>query len=389
MKEGWLYCEIQKHIRLIDYRGRTPIKTESGIKLITAKNVKLGYLQNHPEEFIAEDNYEEWMRRGIPNYGDVIFTTEAPLANVAQLLTTEKVAFAQRTIVMQPNQEILDQTFLKYTLLSPQTRSDIFSNETGATVTGIKSSLLKKIKIPIPPIQEQKQIVAILDEAFAAIDQAKANIEKNIANSKELFQSKLNEIFSQKGDDWEEKKLGEVCSYDKTQGNYKDLPYVGLEDIESNTGVFLAEKTPRNVKSSTFKFDETHVLYGRLRPYLNKALVPDFQGHCSTEIFPIKPSKEIDRKFLFYWLTSEKTMKLIDATWTGARMPRANMNQVLEFNFSYPPLKNQISISESLDILRENIRLLQLSYSRKLEAIDELKGSILQKAFAGELTYKS
>ena len=101
MKEGWEICDLEKYIRLIDYRGRTPKKTDAGVKLITAKNVKLGYLQEKPEEFIAEDNYEVWMRRGIPNFGDVIFTTEAPLANVAQSNTYDKVAFAQRTIVIQ------------------------------------------------------------------------------------------------------------------------------------------------------------------------------------------------------------------------------------------------------------------------------------------------
>src|SRR5690606_8887567 len=93
--DGWEECNLEDNIKLIDYRGRTPQKTESGVRLITAKNVKLGYLQLEPQEFIAEDNYESWMTRGIPNVGDVIFTTEAPLANVAQIESNEKLAFAQ------------------------------------------------------------------------------------------------------------------------------------------------------------------------------------------------------------------------------------------------------------------------------------------------------
>ena len=98
---------------------------------------------------------------------------------------------------------------------------------------------------------------------------------------------------------WKIKKLGEVCEYDKNQSTHKDLPYVGLEHIESNTGIFLGSLEPQEVKSSTFYFTEEHVLYGRLRPYLNKVLLPDFKGHCSTEIFPIKVNKEISREFLF------------------------------------------------------------------------------------------
>ena len=175
MREGWEICNLEDYIKLIDYRGRTPVKTVSGIRLITAKNVKLGYLQLEPQEFINPKIYDSWMTRGIPNYGDVIFTTEAPLANVAQLDTIEKVAFAQRIIVMQPQKNKIDQTFLKYLLLSDSVRNEILEKGTGATVQGIKSSLLKKVRLPLPPLPEQQRIVSILDEAFAAIAKARAH----------------------------------------------------------------------------------------------------------------------------------------------------------------------------------------------------------------------
>lgn len=116
--ENWFDTVIGKCIRFIDYRGKTPVKTSSGLKLITAKNVRMGYLKNSPEEFVAPESYDKWMTRGIPKCGDVLFTTEAPLANVAQLDTDEKVVFAQRIIVMQTDAVHLDSTFLKYMLLS-------------------------------------------------------------------------------------------------------------------------------------------------------------------------------------------------------------------------------------------------------------------------------
>ncbi|MFH1890026.1 MAG: restriction endonuclease subunit S, partial [Candidatus Kuenenbacteria bacterium] len=107
--DGWKTAELNKHVKFIDYRGRTPKKTLSGIRLITAKNIKKGFLQRIPEEFIHPDNYETWMTRGIPHKGDVLFTTEAPLANVAQLDTDKKVAFAQRTIIFQPDLKKINQ----------------------------------------------------------------------------------------------------------------------------------------------------------------------------------------------------------------------------------------------------------------------------------------
>ena len=91
------------------------------------------------------------------------------------------------------------------------------------------------------------------------------------------------------------------------------------------------------VKSLTFRFSPVHVLYGRLRPYLNEVLLPDFEGHCSAEIFPISPGPEVLRECLFYWLSMDATVKAIDATSTGARMPRANMNAVLDFELPLPP----------------------------------------------------
>ncbi len=148
---------------------------------------------------------------------------------------------------------------------------------------------------------------------------------------------------------WQVKPLGQVCDVDKCQGIHRRLPYVGLEHIESHTGRFIGSIDPVQVKSSTFKFSPEHVLYGRLRPYLNKVMLPDFTGHCSTEIFPLKPRPELSREFLQYWFLRDATVELIDATSTGSRMPRANMNAVLDFEFPLPCPAEQRRIVGILD----------------------------------------
>jgi type I restriction enzyme, S subunit len=162
--DRWADASIGDHIRFIDYRGKTPKKTESGLRLITAKNVKMGFLQEAPMEFVAPDSYKNWMTRGIPRLGDVLFTTEAPLANVAQLDTDAKVVFAQLIIIMQPDASKLDSTFLKYLLLSQPVQERIHAKGTGATVKGIKASLLRTVEIAFPKsLAEQLRIVAKLD----------------------------------------------------------------------------------------------------------------------------------------------------------------------------------------------------------------------------------
>ncbi|MDP8568150.1 restriction endonuclease subunit S [Methylophilus aquaticus] len=180
---------------------------------------------------------------------------------------------------------------------------------------------------------------------------------------------------------WEVKTLGDVCEYDKLQAIHKNLPYVGLEDIESNTASFLGSLESQSVKSATFKFNNSHILYGRLRPYLNKVLAPEFDGHCSTEIFPIKPKSCLLRDYLLYWFIREQTVDLINATCTGARMPRADMNAVLSFEFLLPPIQEQQRIVAILDKAFEQIAIARANTEKNLQNARALFESHLQNVF--------
>jgi type I restriction enzyme S subunit len=195
--EGWENSIIEKNIKFIDYRGRTPTKTEHGMRLITAKNVKMGFLQVEPKEYVDPDIYDSWMTRGIPKKGDVLFTTEAPLGNVAQLHTEEKVVFAQRIIIMQPNSKFLDSTFLKFLLMSKVVQNRIQEKGTGATAKGIKSSLLKKINISFPSSTElQKQIAANITELQSETQRLESIYQRKLKALKELKQSILEKAFT-------------------------------------------------------------------------------------------------------------------------------------------------------------------------------------------------
>lgn len=181
---------------------------------------------------------------------------------------------------------------------------------------------------------------------------------------------------------WTLTTLGEICLFDKVQGIWADLPYVGLEDIEPNTGKFIGTTEPQEVKSTTFRFTKEHVLYGRLRPYLNKALAPNFEGHCSTEIFPIKPSADVLRAFLLYWLLSNETCQRVNDTCTGARMPRAQMNIVLGFDFLLPPLPEQHRIVAILDAAFAAIATARAHTEQNLRNARELFESQLAAVFS-------
>ena len=164
-KAGFEWKCLEDICDYVDFRGKTPKKTESGIFLVTAKNIKKGFIDyNSSKEFVSESDYIEIMRRGLPQVGDVLITTEAPCGNVAQI-DKEDIALAQRVIKYRSsNANILDNTFLKFMLLSKDFQTSLIKLSTGGTVKGIKGSTLHKMKIKIPPIDEQKHIISILEK---------------------------------------------------------------------------------------------------------------------------------------------------------------------------------------------------------------------------------
>ncbi|HJJ70751.1 MAG TPA: restriction endonuclease subunit S [Methanocorpusculum sp.] len=312
--------------------------------------------------------------------GDILMSVRAPVGPTN--FATEDCCIGRGLAAIRVGNTV-DREFL---YLYFQTIEEKLKGKEGAVFNSLTRDQIKNIDIPLPPLSEQKEIVALLDDVLSRIDKARENIEKNIENAKELYENAVEQVFTDCGEIYGCVKLSDVCHYDKIKNTTPNLPYVGLEHIESNTGRFLGNLTPTDVLSSTFYFSNTHLLYGRLRPYLNKALLPTFEGHCSTEIFPISVHEEIMREYLFYWITAKSIMKRIDKTWTGARMPRANMTQVLEFEIPLPPLSKQQEIVSTLGILRDDTELVKTIYTKKLQALDELRNSVLEKAFRGELT---
>ncbi len=167
--EHWQLLPLESVMEaIIDYRGKTPKKTDFGIPLVTAKIIKDGRILE-PAEFIAEEEYDSWMVRGLPEVGDVVITSEAPLGEVAQL-TNSNIALAQRVVTLRGKKGILNNDFLLCAIQSRYVQYQLESRASGSTVKGIKQSELRKVLLPIPPEKEQIQIAHYIKTLSNKID---------------------------------------------------------------------------------------------------------------------------------------------------------------------------------------------------------------------------
>ena len=176
--------------RFIDYRGKTPPKVERGIPLVTAKIIKNDRIET-PKEFIAESFYDEWMSRGIPEVGDLLFTTEAPLGKSA-LVDNAKIALAQRVLLMRGRPGLLDNAFLMHAIRSQAVWDDVLRRSSGSTVKGIRQKELRQVMIPVPDFSLQKKFAAIVHEHEES--RKKFILNQDIINT--LFEALTQQAFS-------------------------------------------------------------------------------------------------------------------------------------------------------------------------------------------------
>ncbi|MEX2647391.1 MAG: restriction endonuclease subunit S [Alphaproteobacteria bacterium] len=178
---------------------------------------------------------------------------------------------------------------------------------------------------------------------------------------------------------WPLVPLNEACDQDRkiippSDSAVGALPFVGLEQVEAGTGNISLQAGSRTGegRSTTFRFDARHVLYGKLRPYLNKVALPQFEGRCSTELVPLVPRANVDREYLAYFLRRPAVIHAVMAANTGARMPRADMDLLLRLHLPLPPISEQRRIVDILNRASGIVRLRREAFERTRQLIPAL-----------------
>jgi len=192
----WDEKSLEDLCEIVDYRWKTPKKTDKWILLVTAKNIRKWYIDyEKSKEYISEDDYDEVMHRWLPKIWDILFTTEAPCWNVA-IIDNENIALAQRVVKYRPkNKEYLNNKYLLYVLLWNEFQKKLEMHSTWWTVKWIKWKILHKLTIPVPPLSEQEKIVEHLDQVFKEVKELKSKYQSQLDNLEELKKSVLDRAF--------------------------------------------------------------------------------------------------------------------------------------------------------------------------------------------------
>ncbi|MBE0391081.1 restriction endonuclease subunit S [Flavobacterium sp. PL002] len=348
--------------------------------------------------FINDEKFEE-MKRFELKSGDLIMSCSGTMGKVAIVPPNIKKGIINQALLKLTPSKNLDIEYLRYWMSSPDFIQRIEENTVGAAIKNVASvKILKEIEVPVPPLQEQQQIVAILDQAFEAIDQAKANIEKNIANAKELFQSKLNAIFSQKGDGWEEKSLNTICevkdgTHDSPKYIDKELgiPFVTQKNILDdgisfeNTKFISLENHNDFYKRSNVAYND--ILFSMIGANRGMACVVDDKRVFSIKnVGLIKSNENYRPKFLLYFFKSSIAQKFIAENSSGSAQGFVSLGKLRTFPIPFTHIENQKKIESIVESLNDSVNSTISNYKQKLNNLEDLKKSILQKAFAGELT---
>ena len=413
--DGWQLQSVEDSMKaIIDYRGKTPRKTPSGVPLITAKIVKDGRVMP-PTEFIAAEGYDSWMNRGLPEPGDVVMTTEAPLGEIAQIGSC-KVALGQRLITLRGKPDVLNNTYLKFAMQAAFVQNQLQARSTGTTVLGISQRELRKVEIPLPPLSEQRRIAhilgalddkielnrqmnetleatarAIFKSWFVNFDPVKAKVEGRKpacmdTSTAALFPSAFQDSpLGKNPKGWKVATLGKIAKNVRRSVKASEIDsgecFIGLEHMPRRNIALSQWQVDAEIASNKYRFKQGEILFGKLNPRFHKVGIAPIDGICSTDILVIQPIDAEWFGFVLSLISSDNFVAYTKAFSKGTTLPRTNWKDMSSYKTVLPKVEIAEKYTEFIQSLVKRI----IENIHESHTLSETRDTLLPKLLSGEI----
>ncbi|MDD4136056.1 MAG: restriction endonuclease subunit S [Candidatus Shapirobacteria bacterium] len=400
MKNNW---EIKKLGDVCDFQNGFAFKSsdyvDSGFFVMRIGNVQDGYISLSDPKYIRK-SYKAF-DKFILQSGDILISLTGNVGRVGVINEEHLPAVVNQRVarIILKDKNLVQKKFLLYFLSSSYFTEKLTEAGHGAAQQNISTKDIQNLEIFIPTLSEQKHIISFLDKAFANIDKIKNNAEKNLQNSKELFESYLQSIFENPGKDWEEKKLGDICDFVRgpfggslKKSIFKKEGYVVYEQQHAiynqftEVRYFIDEKKFNEMKR--FKLKPGDLIMSCSGTMGKIAIAPDDikQGIINQALLKLSPHDNLHKEFLKYWMESRTFQDDLKIYTKGAAIKNVVSVKILkEIKMLVPKIQEQRTIVKKINALFLETRRLEAIYQKKLLNIEELKKSILKRAFNGDL----
>lgn len=364
---------------------------DNGIPVLKIQNIKAFNIVLKKMDYVSATKYEELKRHSYKT-GDIIMTKLGLPLGVSAIVKDIDDGLIVADLVRIRTDKI-DTKYLCYHLNSPETNDFINKQQKGTTRPRVRITVVRDLPIYTPPIPEQQRIVGILDKAFASIATATTHAEQNLRNARELFDSTLNIIFTEKGKGWEDKRLGDLTVVQSGGTPLRSkTEYWGGEFAWYSSGELnhLTTCTPQRTitleglnNSNAKLFPKGSLLIGMYDTAALKMSIIDRDAAFNQAISGLKPAVDVDLVFILHAVNAIKP-ELLNLR-RGVRQKNLSLGKIKNIVISIPNINKQQEVVSQLEVLVTETKRLEAIYQQKLTALAELKQSLLQQAFAGKL----
>lgn len=360
MKQGWTYKKLGDCFPYIKNGANIKqIKGADGLPITRIETLSGGVFNRDRMGYAGIYNLDKYSDYVLED-GDLLLSHINSKTYIGRTVeyrakNDETIIHGMNLLRLKSNSKVINSSFFAYYTLSNDFKTNVAKiRKDAVNQSSIAISDIRKFSIPVPPIQSQQYIVAELDKINELIRLKK----EQLRDYDNLAQSIFYEMFGDKK--YERRKLKNIVKVKSGQVSplvdpYCDMVHVGPANIESNTGrlINLTTAKEENLISGKYLFDSSMVLYSKIRPNLNKVTIADFEGICSADMYPLIPSKSIDKKFLLFILKQKEFLSYAIANSGRANIPKINREALLEYSTILPPLSLQLQFAERLALIEQ------------------------------------